>query len=272
MSIGRISSLNNEELRQLKKIMTPLWKAKDGEGNYKYTGIQIAELLGFGEEGSFQKLSPESVYYWRQVLGLPTRREYRGYPQRYKYGKQEEPLDLTDWVKKIDEIPLTSYHNRRKRTYCELDFWSGLRNREISLLTRNDFTLEGKSLLIDAFRLKKKVKRREEAIYPLELRLNWIFVEEIWDWVKRFKADEHPWNVHRSTAWTWVKQIMPKAYPHYFRENRITALCSDPRFSIAEIRAWTGLHLITINYYISKSKRFVTSVAEKMDEDMRKQK
>ena len=137
------------------------------------------------------------------------------------------------------------------------------------ILTPEDIELERDRIIIKAFRLKKSSKLSvKDRTYNVELRLSWYFVEEIYDWVNRFSPGETLWNVSRKQAWVWVKEIYPEGYPHMMRLNRITAMCSDPRFSLAEIRAWSGLHISTIEAYISKSGRFATTAADKMTDLM----
>jgi hypothetical protein len=267
---GRQSLLDPKDERLLKRELKKLWMIKDEHGGWKFNGRQIAKMLGFGVEGSpFEALRPEYVYNYRQKFDLPIRFTKKSYPHRYKNGKVDEPIDLADWMRRIDAIPEGSFHGHRKRTYNETIFWTGLRNTELRMLVRNDVILENDRIIINAFRLKKgRNVTRKEAIYPLELRMNWVYVPEIYDYINRYSGEELLWDVSRWSAWMWVKEVYPESYPHHLRLNRITALCSDPRISIAEIRAWTGLHLVTINVYISKSGRFVTTVADKMGEIM----
>ena len=268
MSVGRQALLEPENERLLKKELTKLWKDVKSDGS-KYTGPEIARMLGFGVPGGpFERLKPLNVYHYRHKFDLPKRSEKINYPNRYSKGKQEEPMDLAEVIHGIEAIPSGSFHGKRMRTYNGLVFWSGLRNTEIRMLTPNDIEFTRDSLTINAFRLKKGDIPREQATYPLELRLGWMFVDEIESWVKRFKDDEKIWDVDRTQGWRWVKKAFPEHYPHFFRLNVITLMCSDPRFSIAEIRAWTGLHIVTINSYISKSGRFATTAADKMSQIM----
>jgi hypothetical protein len=129
-----------------------------------------------------------------------------------------------------------------------------------------DIEIDGDRIVINAFRLKKNRKLpREAKIYPIELRTKWPFMGGLVNWFERFpNPEDRPFDMHRQTAWDYVKYLHPDGYPHMYRFNRITAMCDDPRFNIAEIRAWTGLHLVTINNYISKSKRYATQAADKM--------
>ena len=270
MSFGHQSLLNPEEEQELKAKIADYWMLKGRDGKPLMTGIQIAQKLRFGEtDGPYPFLDPEYIYFFREKFDLPVRREYRGYPHRYK-NKQEEPIDLTEQIRRIDGLPDFGFHAKRRRSFNILDFWTGLRAMEIIMLKMGDITVDGDRIVINAFRLKKNRKLpREAKIYPLELRTKWPFVECLVDWFERFPSpEEHPFEMNRWTAWNYVKQLWPEGYPHMYRFNRITALCDDPRFSITEIRAWTGLHIVTINNYISKSGRYATQAADKMSDNI----
>jgi len=270
MSIGRQALLTPSEERILKRELKKLWMIKNNEGNWAYSGPQIAKMLGFGVPGSpYVHIKPVYVYNYRQKFNLPIRFEKKSYLHRYAHGKQEEPLDLSEWIGLIDQIPWGSFHGKRKRSFNALVFWTGLRNTEMRILTPDEIELERDRIIIHAFRLKKSSELSvRERTYDVELRLEWVFVEEIYDWVNRFSPGETIWDVSRKQAWVWVKEIYPEGYPHMMRLNRITAMCRDPRFSLAEIRAWSGLHISTIEAYISKSGRFVTTAADKMTQIM----
>ncbi len=270
MSPGRTALLDKSEERILKRELKKLWMTKTEQGDWVFTGPQIAKILEFGEPGSpYTHIKPVYVFNYRQKFNLPIRFEKKSYPHRYAHGKQDEPLDLSAWIGLIEQIPSGSFHGKRKRSFNALVFWTGLRNSEMRILTPEDIELERDRIIIKAFRLKKSSKLSvKDRTYNVELRLSWYFVEEIYDWVNRFSPGETLWNVSRKQAWVWVKEIYPEGYPHMMRLNRITAMCSDPRFSLAEIRAWSGLHISTIEAYISKSGRFATTAADKMTDLM----
>jgi len=283
MGMRGYSVLTPEQEAVLETQLKQLWMLTDREGNPRFSGKQIAQALGFGgvetlPDGSinpYADLDPERIYHYRHKFNLPKRHDNVRYPHRYKYGKQDAILDLDDMIKKIDSINPHSFNEYRKEAGCCLGFWGGFRNTENRHLTRDHFEFdedtEGNEVLrIIAFRLKKgKRVTRQQATFPIELRTDWTFVPEIIQWIERFDSGEKPWNIDRTTWWRWHKEVFGKKfYPHWLRENRITFFCSDPRFSIAEIRNWTGLHLVTIENYISKSRRFTLTATQKMNQYM----
>ena len=276
MGLRDYSILSPEQEQELKEKIEALWYLKDENGDWRYTGTQIARAISFrakeAPDNPYAYLEPERIYNYRRKLGIEPRREPRGYPHRYR-NKQTDPIDLDTIIRKVEAVPCRDFNNRRKRAGFMLGFWGGFRNTENRLLTRSDFEFDENPygievLRCNAFRLKKgRLVSRAEATYSVELILDWAFVREIAEWVERFSEGERPWCVHRQTWWRWHKDVLGRDfYPHFQRENRITFFASDPRFSIAEIRAWTGLHLVTIENYISKSRRFSVTATSKINE------
>ncbi|MHA1287541.1 MAG: hypothetical protein ACTSPB_09070 [Candidatus Thorarchaeota archaeon] len=280
MSMKGINLLTEEQEKQLKIELEALWTAKNTRGDYIYDGKEIAKALGFGGErdlgggrvNPYADLDPERVYYYRHKFELEKRSDKVNYPHRYKYGKQDAILDLDVLIKRLEKIGEQTFHRRRMTAGCALGFWGGFRNTENRLLTVNDFefdeTPNGQEILrVDVFRLKKGDIPRFQATFPVELRLDWVFVDKIIKWIENYEGDQRPWDVSRWTWWNWHKKVFgEKFYPHWLRENVITLFCSNPNVSIAEIHKWTGLHLVTINEYISKSRRFSITATEKMHE------
>jgi len=283
LSVAGQQLLSDKQEKQLKKDLKVLWMAKTPDGGWKYTGKQIAKALGFGAkeipDNPYANIPPVQIYNYRMKFELPKRRAYRGYPHRYKHGKQEEEIDLLEIMRRVEAVESFTFHGKRKRAAYIFIFWGGLRNTENRNATPSDCVIDADQVIVDMFRLKKGSNVSvDEATYPIELRRKWWGVEELVQWIYRVE-DEKGSNaklfaVSRKTLWTWVKELFPKGYPHQLRLSRITYFCSDPDFSIAQIRSWTGLHLITIDKYIAKSGRYVTEAAdlmtEKMDEDVRK--
>jgi len=277
MSMKGINRLTPDQEAELKIILEDWWLRKDSQGNYMYGGMEIAKnVLGFGDpnipDNPYIHIPPDRIYYYRMKLGIEKRDTGERHPHRYKYGKQDDILDLDEFIKKVEGVDSLTYHHRRKKAGVALGFWGGARNSENRMLTAGDFEFDedpsGNELLrVNLFRLKKgKDITRQEGTYPIELRTDWTFVPEIIAWIEKYDPKDRPWNVSRRSWLNWHKEILGKEfYPHYLRNNTISVMCSDPRFSIAEIRNWTGLHLVTIENYISKSRRFTISATEKLD-------
>ncbi len=120
MSMKGYSILTPEQEAELEDQLTELWVMEDEKGDPKYTGKKIAKALGFGgvavlPDGSlnpYHLLEADRVYHYRHKFGLPKRHNHRRYPHRYKYGKQDEILDLDEMIKKVDAIDTGSFHGK----------------------------------------------------------------------------------------------------------------------------------------------------------------
>jgi len=268
----REALLNPEEEEELAEKMLPLWLERNEDNTWKYTGKQIAQILGFGS-GKYRWLKPEYFYYYRRKLKLPKREKERFLLKRYKFGKQERPINYEEFYRVLEKnFPLNvdvKYRKatRRARAFNILCFYTGLRQGEIRRLRRRDFSITSDGeLRVSAFRLKKIIrddKKFKEAIIPIFLPLVWKYVDELIDYLKQFDEDELVFPITAVTAWKYVKALFPKGYPHYYRLNLITELANNPNISLVEIERWSGLGLQMIKHYLSRSERFAKTVAEK---------
>jgi len=260
--VRRKPLLSPEEEEELKREMR----------KYRKLGLpwsEIAKLLEFGVEGSkWEKLKPEYIYHYRRKFGFPLDEEYKDrprYPHRYKYGKQQEPISASEFFRRIEALPKLTFHQRRKRAFNILAFYTGLRSGEIRMLRKRDIKVEGDTVTIYAFREKKgRTTPLEEKVKPVILNRRWKLVPEFLEYIEQFEDEEQIFPISRTTAWKYVKDLFPKGYPHYYRLNRITDLCNTTNMTLVEIRNWTALHLTTIERYISRSERYVRSVADKL--------
>jgi integrase len=246
--------LSPEIEEELKKELTPLWLAG-------LSGSEIADRLGFGK-GKYEKLKGKSeferinyVYYYRKKFGLPNRRPH------YKFGKQEEIMDLKSFIELLESSRLEKeFFENRRRAFLILLYWTGLRKSEIYERKVSDFVIDDKYLIIYAPRKKKK----QVKILPLYLPRKLWGIEEVISWIKQFKDDERPFNFNAVTAWNYVKIFEKKLYPHYFRLNRVTLLCDNPDVTVSDLRAWFDFHPVTIDHYLGRSTRIQKKMAEKM--------
>ena len=108
MGLRGYSILTSEQEEKLRDEIEPLWNLKNVDGTYRYTGTEIAKAIGFGKtevpDNPYTHLKPERIYNYRQKLGIEPRREYRGYPHRYK-NKRDEVLKIDDVVSRIEAVP-----------------------------------------------------------------------------------------------------------------------------------------------------------------------
>jgi len=137
MGLRDYSILSPEQEQELKEKIEALWYLKDENGDWRYTGTQIARAIGFrakeAPDNPYAYLEPERIYNYRRKLGIEPRREPRGYPHRYR-NKQTDPIDLDTIIRKVEAVPCRDFNNRRKRAGFMLGFWGGFRNTENRLL------------------------------------------------------------------------------------------------------------------------------------------
>jgi len=98
------------------------------------------------------------------------------------------------------------------------------------------------------------------------LHVSLPYVDLIIQQWKQTQPKQRVWPITEWDSWNIMKCLDAKKYLHFFRFNRITELCSNPKMSVADICSWTGLTPITINAYMERSGRFIRETAEKMKE------
>ena len=216
----------------------------------------------------------------------------RNFPEhRYKHGKQKKGIDLAAFsrmLKKVHEIDLGKYDSLTIKSFLAALYWTGLRKTEvhgarshqyilpptkgpghkqpitkhtnaIPGILKEDVELKGDILFISAV-ARKKGKR--EA--PLELWLDFPYVDLIVEQWKRTTKGERVWPISEWDSWNIMKRIDTRKYPHFFRFNRITEMCANPEMSVADICSWTGLTPQTVDKYLERSGRFIHETAKKM--------
>jgi hypothetical protein len=260
MSFVRSPVLKPALRKKLKEKLTPLWQRPD------MTAPMIAKELKFGLSGTdFQKLKMYHVYFYRAKFGLPPRRErIKGF-SRYK-NKQEELMSYETFCEVLDKkLDRKTFHHRRQRSYLILHYWTPLRKSEIYERVISDFEIKSDLLTIHLLRKKKKYSRNVTD-EPINVPLAFPKMDEVIEWLqkKEWKKNNNPlnrpWNISHQTAWRYVNQIFPGYYPHFFRFNYITEEANDPETSLAELRAKTGLHIVTLNSYLMKSERLQEAI------------
>ena len=215
---------------------------------------------------------------------------------RYKHGKQKRGINLDAFNRMLEKVDRKGKASINSYGYSELFvksllalfFWTGLRKTEaigskshryvcaqcerrptaiikqtlaMPGIRSEDISIDGQWLCVKAE--ARKHGSREGA---LRLHLSFPYVSLIVEQWKQTKPGERVWPIPEITAWRIMKQLDAKKYIHFFRFNRITELCSNPKISIAEICSWTGLSVQTIESYMERSERFIKTAAEKMKE------
>ena len=213
---------------------------------------------------------------------------------RYKYGKQTKAIDLETFKAMLDKVDKRRLRNPPKypslliKSLLSLLYWTGLRKTEaigsppkrytlkpckrhaeaiakvseaIPGILKEDLWIEGEWLFVKA--LARKHGSREA---PLILHLSLPCVDLILEQWKLTLPKQRVFPISEWDAWHTMKLIDQKKYLHFFRFNRITQLCANPKMSVLQICNWTGLSPITINAYMERSGRYIKETAEKMRE------
>ena len=261
MPIRRAAILKPEIEDKLKKELHTLWDAG-------FPARIIAEKLNFGVKGTdYEKLKRHHVWFYRSKFKFKKRRGgIKKGSSRYKVKHQEiMPFQkfASNLNEKVPKIP-TSWV-QRIRAYIILHYWTPLRKSEIIERKRKDFKIKGEVLIIDLYR-KKKFYRPGTDTEPFYLSLKMPLVEEVVEWIEKFKPSERPFNFSKWTGWNYVKQVFEDYYPHFFRFSYITKAienAEDAKTIIIELINDTGLDLSTITTYIMANPRHRTSINER---------
>ncbi len=190
------------------------------------------------------------------------------YKNRYKHGKQTEPITLEQFKTIMEKGKFVKCHRLRDRSLLAFLYWYGVRSSEALERTREDFKTEDGLLIVNA--PAKKGGQRE----ALEIRVDLPYVNLIIKQVNKTRRTTknpfgHVWNMSQTTAWRVVKRVMPKHYPHFFRLNRATRFLDDPTTTIPQMKAWFGWKSAdTINSYIGHSRRHIKEMRAKLGNEL----
>ncbi len=102
---------------------------------------------------------------------------------------------------------------------------------------------------------------------PLAIPLSLPFVDLIVEQWKLTEAGEKVWHISESYVWELMKRIEPRLYLHFFRFNRVTKFAGNPKTSVRQICAWTGMTAQTIDSYLERSGRYSKELGQTMVEE-----
>jgi hypothetical protein len=263
--------LNAKEEAELKAKMEPLW----AEG---MKGREIAEELGFGKPGVYEKLKTNYIFYYRLKFNndeknpghFPPRNDPPFTEHRYKKTPRELKLMSPEvFIQTLNaKLSLISklFSVKRARAYLILHYWSPLRSSEIYERTINDFEITKDEIIIHLLRKKKHSHKEKDE--PIDIPRALPLVNEVVEWLedgewkeKKVKVitksgkvkhvlSDRPFHFGKDTANKYVKEVFADHYPHYFRFNFITDGADDPDTTIDELKAKTRLTLAALEEYI----------------------
>lgn len=210
------------------------------------------------------------------------------HPHRYKYGKIDRPIDLPILIKLQERVPHVDLHGFSVefiQALIALFYWTGLRKSEV--LGRRAIKYQTKKgerigkphpgLLWDDIRLvnerlyvysiDENVLKHGTRKSPLILNLSLPYVDLIRKQWEKTKPHERVFPIPYITFWRICKAIDPKFTVHFFRHNRVTKFCANPKLSLAQICSWTGLSPQTVSEYMMRVGRFTIEVGNIMAEE-----
>lgn len=212
------------------------------------------------------------------------------YPHRYKYGKIDKPIDLPIFLKLQERVPKvdrSGYRAEFIQALLALLYWTGLRKTEVlgrkeiqyrvkagikvgkphPGLVKEDLRMEGDALYV--FSIGERVLKHGKLEAPLVLPLTLPYVDLIVEQWRKTRPRQRVFPISYITFWRICKRVDPKFAPHFFRHNRVTKFSANPKLSLADICAWTGLSPQTVSTYMMRAGRFTKRTGEIMAEETR---
>lgn len=210
------------------------------------------------------------------------------HPHRYKHGKIRDPIDVETFLKlqeRVSKIHVSSHTRKTVQGLLALLYWTGLRVREVlgrkaikynvkggvktgkahSGLLKADMKITGGSLYV--FCVDDKVFKHGKREAPLVLPLTLPYVDVIVELWKQTQPNRRVFPVSYITFWRICKRVDPKFTPHFFRHNRVTKFAANPKVSLAEICAWTGMTPQTVSSYMMRAGRFTKRTGQLLTEE-----
>jgi integrase len=131
----------------------------------------------------------------------------------------------------------------RHRAYCVLLYYSAVRKQEGLKAKREQFQITQDALVFDVSkRLKGSI-----TTPPLTLPLTAPYMLELKEAIETTDPGKRVFPYSPRTGYNIVRRAFK--YPHLFRLSRITNFFLQG-WTIPQVRAWTGLSLRALDYYI----------------------
>jgi len=210
------------------------------------------------------------------------------HPHRYKYGKIDKPIDLEIFLKllgRVAKVDTRGYPAEFIQALLALFYWTGLRKTEVlgrkpikykvkdgtrigeahPGLLREDMRVEGDALYV--FSVDKNVLKHGKRVAPLVLPLSLPYVNLIVERWKKTKPTTRVFPITPICFWRICKRVDPKFTLHFLRHNRVTKFAANPKVSLADICAWTGLSPQTVSEYMMRAGRFTKRTGQLLTEE-----
>lgn len=211
------------------------------------------------------------------------------HPHRYKYGKIDRPIDLEIFLKlqaRVPNVDRKGYAIEFIQALLAIYYWTGLRKAEVigrkkiryrvkagikigkphPGLLKEDMRVEDKWLFV--FSVGERVLKHGQRESPLLLRLDLPYVDLIVEQWRNTEPGHRVFPIEYVTCWRILKRIDPKLALHFFRHNRVTKFSANPKLSLADICAWSGMSPRTVSDYMMRAGRFTKRTGDIMAEEV----
>ncbi len=212
------------------------------------------------------------------------------YPHRYKYGKIDKPIDLPVFLKLQERVPNVDRSGHSVefiQALLALFYWTGLRKTEVlgrkeikyrvkegievgkphPGLLKEDMRIKNSRLFV--FSIGEKVLKHGKREAPLVLHLDLPYVNLIVEQWHKTKPKHRVFPIAGITFWRICKRLDPKFTLHFFRHNLVTNFSANPKLSLADICAWSGLRPQTVSTYMMRAGRYTKRTGDIMAEEIR---
>ena len=129
------------------------------------------------------------------------------------------------------------------KAFAVMLWYAGLRKSELRRATKEQFQIQGDTLVFDVGPRLKHSKKTE----PLEFPLAAPHIDMVVDAIQCTKPGHRVFNFSDRTAYNIIRRVWH--YPHHLRLTRITKEFQKGR-TVPEIKSFTGLTLTALDSYI----------------------
>jgi len=223
-----------------------------------------------------------ALLYW---TGLRVSEVVGDKPRRYivqsPYAKTEEAKQRAR-REKPPGVPWKQFWDRYWRTtegYYEEKYSEGnpgILKEDIVLDVSYYQTSNGDWIEVPILKITAAAKKHGERKAPLELELQWAYVDLILKQWQRTKPGEPVWGgvFHKRKEYVWkmLKEIDPTIYPHYFRFNRASKMVEDQRTNPQVLLSWFGWkRLQTAYHYLELGGKYIHESREIIRDEVKRE-
>ena len=146
--------------------------------------------------------------------------------------KQTHQMNYKEFKEGIQDLAIA------RQAFVTILFFAGCRVSEALALTSDDINCVDDTIYIQFFRLKGS-KPTDPIPLPRADALEWLCNQE-----------GELFTFSYRTAHRMVQKAFPNHYPHYFRQNRFTAIAE--KYPLATVVSFSGLNPLSVEFYLTK--------------------